>query len=124
MWNKIKKYIYSFLVGVIISTGIWIWINYSTSTKLDAELRSTKWSLESATRTNTELAKSILQLSNELKNANKLADINQSIINNQQSIINGITQTITNGDKDIGEQIQAIADGFRQLYYIYNKSTE
>jgi hypothetical protein len=128
-----KKIITSFFLGVVISIGILLWISSSSNTKLSADLSASKWSLESATRTNTELALGLRSVSGKLIESNKIINNQQSIIDGQQSelnkqkliidgqqsIIEQIIISINGKGNDIRAKIRAIADGFRLLYNYY-----
>jgi hypothetical protein len=138
VWKKYKGYVFSFIIGAILSFIILWAINNKSTELLKSELRASRWSLESAIRTNTELTTGIQQLSIKLEESNTIISEQQSIlvrqqsiINNQQSIIDkqksiidAIIVQIDGAGDDIGKQIQIIADGFARLFSFYNKSSK
>lgn len=126
MFKKIATYIICFVIGIFIS---FIFFNGSRE-KIRSELQSAKSSLESATRINAELVKRIQELSGELTKSNTIITKQSEIINNQQQrlaeqerIVKGIINNISGQGSEIGNKIQSIADGFRQLYNSYYEST-
>lgn len=136
VFKKIKPYFIGFGIGVIFCL-IAIWAIYKDSgSKVTADLRAAKWSLESATRTNAELAQGIQRLQSDLSKSNTIIteqqsviirqqsaiSNQQSIIDKQKSVIDGILTQINGTGNGIRAKIQAIADGFRLLYQIYNES--
>jgi len=124
---KINACIICFVAGIAFTSGAAYLIARNSGAKLNADLRDAKWSLGTATRTNTELAGELRQLSSDLDRASKLADDQQRIIDSQQSklddqqrIIDGISETIRNQGGDLRGKIKAIADGFGRLYAFYH----
>lgn len=123
MFKKIVIYIVCFALGIC---SAFIFFNGSRK-KLATELQSAKSSLESATRTNAELTKRIQDLSRELiKSDNivaeqsKIIDDQQYRLEEQERIIKGIIDNISGEGSAIGNKIESIANGFRQLYNIYH----
>jgi hypothetical protein len=124
--GKAKPFIIGFVSGIVLFGIITLWIN-SSKNILIADLRAAEWSLESASRTNTELTKGIRELSGQLANTNKIIAEQQSIINNQQriiirqkQIIGDIIIQISGEGVSIRDKIRSIAEGFGLLYKIYN----
>jgi hypothetical protein len=127
VWAKIKLLCIGFAFGIVLSGIIALWISSSAGSKLIADLNAAKWSLESASRTNANITAGLQDVSIKLKDANRIIIDQQSILNRQQSIIDGqksiieqIKLSIDGTGNDIGRKIQAIADGFRQLYNLYH----
>lgn len=126
MFKKIVIYIVCFALG-ICSTFIFF---KGSREKLTTELQSAKFSLESAARINSDNTKRIQDLSRELIKSDNIVAEQSKIINNQQQrlaeqerIIKGIINNISGQGSEIGNKIQSIADGFRQLYNSYYEST-
>lgn len=127
MWAKIKLLCIGLVFGIILSGIVTLWISSGTSNKLAADLRTTKWSLESAIRTIDKSAEIIQELQSEHIISNKLTTDQQSIINRQQSIINdqkqiidGIIDTIGSQGSVFGEELKRIAQDYRRLYNSYH----
>ena len=124
-----------FFLGGAIAIGAGYYFTRDSGTKLNADLKDARWSLESATRTNAELATGLRELHGELDRASGLTKKQQSIIDSQQSrldeqkqiidgqqsIIDGIAETIREQGGDIRGKIKAIADGFGRLYAFYHE---
>lgn len=122
--RSIRAPIVAFLAGAVLASILLI--VFSGSGRLAADLRATRWTLESSSRTVASLASRLQRLSFELNKSNGLALAQQQIIAeqqrqivDQQRLVDGIITTINGGGKDIQGRIQAIADGFERLYKFY-----
>jgi septal ring factor EnvC (AmiA/AmiB activator) len=129
VWKKIKPYLIEAIVLIFLYTGIVLWVTKGSGDRLNAELKASKWSMESVSRLNTELATGLRSVSGELAKSDKLiadqqSTINgqQSIINKQKSIIDGIIAQINGAGNDIRAKIKSIAEIGRLLYNFYNQS--
>jgi hypothetical protein len=108
------------LAGIAIGAGGTVLLARGNGAKLNADLSSAQWSLETATRTNAELTGELRQLHGELNRANGIAKDQQSRLDRQKQIIDGILGSIDFQGGNIRSQIRGIADGFRRLYDFYN----
>jgi hypothetical protein len=127
VWEKIKSYVCGFIISIIVIGSIFFFTGKGAGDKLSADLRATKWNLESSLRTIDESAKIIRGLQSELIVSGKLTTEQQSIINrqqltidNQKQIIDGIINTIGSQGSILGNEIRDIAKEYRQLYNSYH----
>lgn len=119
--RRVLLSIVALLVAVAVGAVGTVLIARGSGAKLNAELNAAQWSLESATRTNAELTGELRQLHGELARANGLAKDQQSRLDRQKQIIDGIISNIDYEGGSIRGQIRAIADGFRRLYDFYHQ---
>jgi predicted ABC-type sugar transport system permease subunit len=128
---QLRKAVLPFIAGFVLCGALVLLLTRGAGSKLNADLLAAGWNLESARRTNIQLATNIRELRRELDSASGLAEINQSIITaqqqqlgDQQRLVDGIAETIKIQGGDIRGKIKAITDGFRRLYKFYYPSED
>ena len=116
-----------FVLGAGAATWTCLTLGAKSVAKLKSDLLSARTSLADATQTSAKLAGELQAVSVQLGAAN-------SIIANQKSTINGLHTNIGAADaivdninnliavsgSDFGQQLEAFADGFEQLYKLYH----
>ena len=129
--SKLRPYLVGALVGVALALGAGFALSRGSGARLNADLAAAGWTLASASRANAALASSLRQLHGELDRANQLASIQQSVIaaeqsqlDDQQRLIDGISATVASAGGDLRAKIQGITDGFERLYRFYYPSDD
>ena len=123
-----KKKFFSYLICGILCCALGVagavYAGRGAVRKLNADLASVRSSLASATADSAAASAAVQRLSSQLVAANKLVADQQSEINGQRKIIDGIAETISGAGSDVGRQIDALAEGFIRLYSFYHPSAK
>jgi hypothetical protein len=129
--KRVLPFALAFALGAIIAFGIVFYATKDSGAKLNAELSSTRASLEDAARHVESLGNELRSVSKQLEVANGYVASQKSTIdglhNNVregQRISSGILDDIENAGSDFRKQLVAYTNGFESLYEFYNKGSK
>lgn len=90
------------------------------NTALRADNDTLRKSMDSAVANSDKLAGSVRQMAGQLADEHQRSVAQQSRLDEQQRIIDGIAIDVAKSGDDVGRELRALADGFIKLYSYYH----
>jgi hypothetical protein len=124
VWQKIRPWLFGFIVVVNIALGAVLYLNRGSNAKLKTDLRDSRAALvdaQIATRLATESAS---RVQSELDSADKVLADQKRLLSEQQSGFNNVLVDIKGRGSDLESQSLENRDRFDALYGLYHKGTK